>query len=181
MSEVFFSQCRAQRQGPLSSKCFFLARAQMQVAGLPGSWEPSKHLTQLPLKQGSGVGRQWPLFPLDGARGSSLLAAPRRCSKQLFFRFLSRFHVAIKFVCSIMFLNVTQASASLSFALSQWVLRLEGWEAGRRKRGFFLTFPPHLHPPTLISMSFCHRRSQTKYRFAVTMTTAGAAPTNKLP
>ena len=61
-----------------------------------------------------------------------------------------------------------------------------GFEVGgrvgaRRKRGFFLTFPPLLHPPTLISMSFCHRKSQTKYRFAVTMTTAGAAPTNKLP
>lgn len=109
MSEAFFPQCRAQRQGPLSPKCFvfcffFLARAQMQVAGLPCWWEPTRLLTQLPLKEGSGVGRQWLLFPLDGARGSLLLAAPRRCYKQ-FFRFLSRFHVVIKFVCSIMFLK----------------------------------------------------------------------------
>lgn len=149
MGEVFFSQCRAQRQGPLSAKCFFLARAQTQVAGLPGWWEQSRHLTQLPLKEGSGVGRQWPLFPLDGARGSSLLAAPRRCSKQLLFRFLSRFHVAIKFVCSIMFLNVTQASTSLSFTLSQWVLRLEGWEAGGKEDSPSLSLPTSIHPPLL--------------------------------
>lgn len=101
---------------------------------LPGFWDAA---------ESAGIGRQRHIFPLDGAWGLPLLTVPRRLQQTTFPHCTWLISWSIEFVYSIMFLKVTGAGASLSFASLQWVLE---WGGAKRKRA---PLPPS-PPPTLL-------------------------------
>ena len=80
MSEAFFLSTEAtyECQGLLNSRCF-LCQGPHAAAGLLGggkSSDLSGFLGGSSKRARSGIGQQWPVFPLDGACGLPLLRVP---------------------------------------------------------------------------------------------------------